>query len=351
MMKTTRRATLSALLTGTALALSAASMASAQDDLLKLTIALGVDDTAFNVTTSSVFQLAGEWGFYAKYGLEVTFVALDGTPQAVAALQSGDVDAADISLDAAIRLTATGDMPLRGIVAVGTGSPFLIAARTDITTVADLVGRSYAIADNGSLDHSLTQAVLRGLGVDPAGPAYVAIGAPAVRVQALAAGQIDATTVSFGTYGSIEGTEGIHILVPSEEFSTFVPAVSKFIAVTPETATAKEEELQRFTLALIDAARELEANPARWVEAAAAARSDLKRETIERTSGFIANRWCINGCLDPAEIDASVAFVYANPDFAEVPVISAADVIDLRFTTRALATLGTAQGTGLDSRP
>jgi len=294
--------------------------------------------------------LADEWGFFEKHGLDVTFVALDGTPQAVAALQSGDVDAADISLDAAIRLTATGDMPLRGIVAVGTGSPFLIASRTDITTVAELAGRSFAIADNGSLDHSLTQAVLRGLGVDPASPAYVSIGAPAVRVQALALGQIDATTVSFGTYGSIEGTEGIHVLIPSEDFSDFVPAVSKFIAVTPQTATDMQEELQRFTLALIDASRALEADPDRWIAAAVAARPDLEPASIARTSGFIANRWCVNGCLDPSEIDASVAFVYANPDFAEVPVIGAADVIDLGFTTRALETLGIAAGTGLDSR-
>jgi len=349
-MNTPSRVVLSALMTGTVLTLSAATMVAAQADMLELTIALGVDDTAFNVTTSSVFQLADEWGFYAKHGIDVTFIALDGTPQAVAALQSGDVDAADISLDAAIRLTATGDMPLRGIVAVGTGSPFLIASRTDITTAAELAGRSFAIADNGSLDHSLTQAVLRGLGVDPASPAYVSIGAPSVRVQALALGQIDATTVSFGTYGSIEGTEGIHVLISSEDFSDFVPAVSKFIAVTPQTATDMEEELQRFTLALMDASRAMEADPQRWIDAAVAARPDLDPAGIARNSSFIANRWCVNGCLDPTEIDASVAFIYANPDFAGVPVIDAADVFDLRFTTRALETLGIAAGTGLDSR-
>ena len=342
-----RRPVLASLLAAAALT---ACPVLAQDDMLELTIALGVDDTAFNVTTSSVFQLADTMGFYERHGLHVTFVGLDGTPQAVAALQSGDVDAADISLDAAIRLTATGDMPLRGIVAVATGSPFLIATREDITTVEGLAGRSFAIADNGSLDHSLTQAVLRGMGVDPAGPAYVPIGAPSVRVQALAAGQVDATTVSFGTYGSIEGTPGIHVLVPSEDFSAHAPALAKFIAVTPETAEAKQEELQRFTLALIDASRELAAHPERWTDAAVAARTDLTRESIERTSAFIANRWCINGCLDPAEIEASVAFVYANPDFAGVPLITAAEIVDLGFTTRALETLGIAGGTGLDAR-
>ena len=199
-------------------------------DPMELTVALGVDDANFNPTTASVFKLADSMGFYEKYGLKVTFVALDGTPQAVAALQADQVDLADISLDAAVRLKAANGVDIRGVVAVSTGSPFLIATKTDITSLEGLAGRSYAIADNGSLDHQLTQAVLRGKGLDPAMPAYVPIGAPNVRVQALAAGQVDATTVSFGTYSSIEGTEGVHVLLPADEFSAYAPAVSKFAA-------------------------------------------------------------------------------------------------------------------------
>lgn len=91
-------------------------------------------------------------------------------------------------------------MALRGFVAVATGSPFLIAAKSEITKMEDLVGRSFAVAENGSLDHALTQAVLRSYGIDANGPSFVAIGAPNVRIQTLAAGQVAATTVSFGTY-------------------------------------------------------------------------------------------------------------------------------------------------------
>jgi NitT/TauT family transport system substrate-binding protein len=326
-------------------------MALAQtDDVVELSVALALDDAGFNVTTSSVFRLAQDLGFFEKHGVAVTYVALDGTPQAVAALLAGEVDAADIAIDAAIRLTASGDLVLKGIVATGTGSPFLIAARDDIATLADLAGRSYAIADYGSLDHSLTQAVLRGMGVDPASPAYVPIGAPAVRVQALAAGQVDATTVSFGTYGSIEGTEGIHVLVPSAEFSDFAPALTKFVAVRADAVEENAEALQRFTAALIETSREMAAHPEIWVEAAAAARSDIPRASIERTAGFLGNRWCVNGCIDPAELDASVAFVYANPDFADVPPMDAADLVDLRFTMEALETMGVDTSEGFDAR-
>lgn len=326
-----------------------ATQAPAQD-MLELTVALGVDDANFNPTTASVFKLAESMGFYEKYGLKVTFVALDGTPQAVAALQADQVDLADISLDAAIRLKASNGVDLKGVVAVGTGSPFLIAAKDDIKTLEDLQGRSYAIADNGSLDHQLTQAVLRGKGLDPASPAYVPIGAPLVRVQALAAGQVDATTVSFGTYSSIDGTPGIHVLFPADEFSAFAPALSKFTAAKAETIAAKGPAIQAFTNALIDVSRDMEANPAKWVEAAAAARNDLPKERLEKIVGFLASRWCVNGCLDPAEVDASVAYVYENPDFADVPKVAGADMVDFSFTQKAMETLGTAGGTGMDAR-
>ncbi|NDV00076.1 ABC transporter substrate-binding protein [Pseudoroseicyclus tamaricis] len=333
------------------LAAVAASMAVAQeDDVLELTIALAVDDANFNVTTGSVFRLAEEFGFYEEHGLDVTYVALDGTPQAAAALQSGDVDAADIGMDAAIRLVAQNDFPIRGIVATSTGSPFLIAAKDDIQSVEDLEGRTYAIADNGSLDHNLTQSALRGMGVSQDAPSYVAIGAPAVRVQALAVGQVDATTVSFGTYGSIEGTEGIHVLMDADRFSAFAPPMSKFLAVHEDTIAEKDEALLRLTEALIDTAREMEAHPERWVEAAVAARPDLAPESIERNAEFLTTRWCINGCFDPAELQTSVDFIYANPDFADVPVLSADQLVDTSYTERALENLGTQGGEGLDAR-
>ncbi|MDR0809968.1 MAG: ABC transporter substrate-binding protein [Gemmobacter sp.] len=332
-----------------ALTMPLASMAIAED-LPELTVALAVDDANFNPTTGSVFRLAEEFGFYAKHGVKVTFVTLDGTPQAVAALQSGAADVADISLDAMVRLKAENGVDLRGVVATATGSPFLIVAKDDIKTLADLKGRAYAIADNGSLDHMLTLAVLRDKALADAAPDWVAIGAPVVRVQALAAGQVDATTVSYGTYSTIDGTPGIHILMSAADFSASAPAVSKLTAARPETLVNKAEAVQRFTTALIDAARELEANPARWVDAGVAARPDLTRESLERTAKSIATRWCVNGCMDPAKLDGSVAFVYANPEMKDMPVLSTAELVDLSFTEKALAELGTEGGASMDAR-
>ncbi|RDE07872.1 ABC transporter substrate-binding protein [Pelagibacterium lacus] len=333
------------------IALMAAGPALAQpEDVLEIKLALGVIDANFNPTNASVFKLAETFGFYEKHGVKVTIIALDGSPQAVAALNSGAVDIADITIDSVVRLRAENDLAIRGIVGVSMGGNFLIAANSEIETIEDLRGKAYAIADNGSLDHALTQVVLRSLGVSDTELNFVAIGAPDVRVQALAAGRVDATTVSFGTYMSVAEVPGLHVLMETDEFSRRGPALSKFVAALESTIETKREALQRFTNALIDTSRAMEADPERWIAAAIEARPDLSPENIQTTSNMIASRWCINGCMPEEGLAASVDFVYGNPDFADVAVIDSADIIDLSFTATAMETLGVAGGSALDAR-
>jgi NitT/TauT family transport system substrate-binding protein len=316
----------------------------------ELVVTLATDDDVFNPTTSSVFQLAQDFGYFDRHQVTVTFVGLDGSPAAAAALQSGDVDVAHLTIDSAIRLDAANDLPVRGFLSVGTGIPFLIASRDDIATLDDLAGRSFAISDIGGLDHVLSQEVLRSFGVDADAPSFVAIGAPSVRVQALAAGQVDATTVSFGTYASIEGTEGLHVLLAPDVFAQRAPAQPKFLVVREDMIEDKREALQRFTNAIIEASRDFAADPERWIEAAAAARPELSRDNLERIAAFNATLWCVNGCMLPDALQTSMNFIYASPDFADVPVIGLDDIVDYSFTDRALEEMGVVETTGLDAR-
>ncbi|MBV7410693.1 ABC transporter substrate-binding protein [Maritimibacter sp. DP1N21-5] len=322
----------------------------AQEAMPELSVALGVVDANFNPTTASVFQLAEELGYFEKHGVKVTYVKLDGTPQAAAALYSGSVDLADISIDTALRLRADNDVAVRGVVASSIGSAFLIAAKSEIASVEDLEGRSFAIADYGSLDHALTQAVFTEYGLSPEMPDYVAIGAPDVRIQALAAGKVDATTVSFGTYSSIGAVDSVHVIVPPDEFSSRSPALTKFVAGLEETLTEKQDAVQRFTAALIETSRDMQADPDRWVDIAAEKRPDLTRESLVQSAELNASRWCINGCMSPAELEKTLAFIYGKPDFEGVAVIDYADMSDLSFTENAMAELGDAEGFGLDLR-
>jgi NitT/TauT family transport system substrate-binding protein len=346
----TPTSTLRSTLAGAALVVLAGTGAAFAQDFPELTVTLATDDNVFNPTTSSVFQLAEDFGFYDKHQVKINFVGLDGTPLAAAALQSGDVDVAHISIDAAIRLDAGNDLPVRGFLSVGSGIPFLIASKSEITSLGELEGRSFAISDIGGLDHALTQAVLRSFGLDPELPDFVAIGAPSVRVQALAVDRVDATTVSFGTYAAVEDTPGIHVLLPADEFASRAPALPKFLVVREDRIEEKREALQRFTNAIMDASREFASNPESWIEAAVERRPDLDRDSIERTAGLNSTMWCVNGCLKPDTLKASMDFAYSNPDFSDVPLIGVDDVVDFSFTDAALEKFGVAETAGLDRR-
>lgn len=333
----------------TGLALLAMSTSAHAQDMLTLKLATGEVD--INPTANSILKLAARLGFYEKHGVKVEIVELDGTPQSVAALTSGAVDIADIGIDAAIRLTVDNGLKLKGITSGGFGAAFMIAAKTDITSMDQLVGRSYAIADNGSLDHNLTLAVLRGNAIPEDGPNFVAIGAPAARVQALAAGQVDATTVSYGTFMSIADQPGVHALMSANDFAAYTPNISKFVAALDTTVAEKPEALKRFVAALLDISRTFDAHPEQWVEAVAAARDDLKKEDLERTARTIAGRWCVNGCFNAAELGKAVDFVYANPEFKDFAKVALTDITDESFVAAAVDAAGVANAEGqLDKR-
>ncbi|WP_162783834.1 ABC transporter substrate-binding protein [Devosia naphthalenivorans] len=310
---------------------------------------LAVADTELNPTTDSVLTLADSLGLFEKHGLKINYVALSGTPQAVAALNSGAVDLAHISIDAAVRLRADNNLPIRGIVAVGLGIPYLIAAKDDVKSVEDLVGKSFAIADNGSLDHTLTQTVLNSMGVDTNGPNYVPVGSPSARVQALAAGRVDATTASYGSFLPVANTPGIHVLVAPEDFYKAAPVQSKFVAALEGTLTEKYDPVQRFVLALNEASRAFADDPAKWVDFLAAGRDDLTREDLIKTVDSLEGRWCVNGCMNTDLLQVTMKFLYEGPDFAGVKAISLDDIVDLRFIAGATEQLGAYRPGGLDA--
>ncbi len=340
------------LLANAAVALVASAVlcpAFAQGDMLELKLA--VADPNVNPVTDSVLKLADSMGYYKAHGVHVTIVTLEGTPQAVAALNSGAVDLSDISVDSTLRLRAQNNVALRGVVSMTLGPPYLIAARSDIAKVGDLVGRTFAINDNGSLDHNLTRQVLSTNGVDPNGPKFVAIGAPAVRAQALAAGRVDATTVSYGSYLPIASTPGLSILVSPDDFFKAAPIESKFVAALEPTIEKKRDAIQRFVDALVDISRAFDADSSKWVDAMVKARDDLKKEDLAATTKLLDGRWCVNGCLDVDNLQKTVDFIYNSPDFKDVPVLKASDVTDESFVQTATTDLGAYKGGGIDARP
>jgi NitT/TauT family transport system substrate-binding protein len=306
--------------------------------LMKLKV--GVALTPAPALPESALWLARDLGFYQKEGLDVEITEVDATPSVITAMRTGDIDVGDINFEDVIRLTATKDLEMRTINSASGRNFFMIVGKNSIGSVAELPGKSFAIARVGSQDHALSSKVIAAKGVKGDSVNFVAVGAPNVRAQALVAGQIDATTMSLGTWVTVQNQPGIHVLMGVDDYFNAVPLVNKGNAVTTKVLAEKPEALRRFTSALIKVSRFLAENKAAWVDGMTKLRPDIARPDLEYLWDQFGSSWGVNGQLNMTAYQTSTDFLYEQGTFNDAPKIDAKDWADTEFVDSALKDLG-----------
>jgi NitT/TauT family transport system substrate-binding protein len=293
---------------------------------------------------NSVMDLAESLGYFDREGVDVELVRVQQTPSAVAALQAGEGEMANISVDAALQIVAREQMALKAVVSPNKSLPFLIAGKDTIATAADLAGHSFGIGRVGSLDHSLSSKVLASRGVDPTSLEIVAIGQPNVRAQALAAGRIDATTMSVGVWLALPDKAGLHVLVDPDAYFDAAPVLNKVNVVPDEVLATRRDDVEKVVAALVKASRDFARSPDIWVDAMASARPDVDRETLQTLAASFVKAWSVNGGLNREEVEATVAWTYATPDFADLRPVGFDEWVDLGPLESVLKAEGVAPG-------
>jgi NitT/TauT family transport system substrate-binding protein len=309
-----------------------------------------VTDLTAPLVPNSVMDLAVDLGYFEREGVDVELVRVQQTPSALAALQAGEGEMANIAVDAALQLTAREQLGLKAVMSPNKSLPFLIAAKEAVAGPADLAGRSFAIGRVGSLDHSLSAAVLRARGVDPEGVSFVAIGQPNVRAQALAAGQVDATTMSIGVWLSLPDQTGLHVIVDPDAYYNAAPVVQKVNVVPDAVLAERGDDVKRVVRALTLAARDFARDPEVWIDGMVKARPDVAREDLEELARTFADSWSVNGGLNRGEIDYTVDWLYESPDFAGLRRAELAEWVDFTTLDAVLADIGTAPGADQPAR-
>jgi NitT/TauT family transport system substrate-binding protein len=316
-----------------------------------LKLRLAVTTTPIPALTSSVLWLAKDLGYYQREGLDVDISELTGAPEAIAALQAGDIDVATVDLLDTVRLNASQTMSVRAIGASGSDDfPFMVARGT-VTSIADLRGKSYAVSRVGGADDTSARLMLSANGIDPSEVNFVAVGAPNLRAQALLAGHIDATSVQISTWVVLRNTPGLNVLASEDQIRAVVPNGATLNVATVRMLSAEPEQLQRFTTAIMKTARLFETNQQAWVDAMSARRPDLNEADLDFLWGQFANAWGVNGFLNLSELQKEADFAYETPDFAPLPKIATADWIDMHFVDAALKETGVYPGYDDPGRP
>jgi NitT/TauT family transport system substrate-binding protein len=268
---------------------------------------------------TSAIELAQRLGYFAREGVDVQFERVNGTPLAIAALSAGQGEMAETSVEALLKLTARGDMRFRAISSPAKSLSYVIAAREGVGSVSDLPGKQFGIGQPGTLDDTLTRTVLRERGIDPGDLNIVSVGQPQLRLKALKAGKIDATTISYGSWLALPDKSGLHILVSKEDFAREAPAIAKVNVVSTDTLRGKNGEVHKVTAALIELARDFARDPRTWAAAMTKARPEVPLAELQQLAAAYADDWCVNGCLDPSELQSASELLTATAAFSGLP--------------------------------
>ena len=301
-----------------------------------------VTDLEAPLVPNSVMDLALNLGYFEREGVEVELVRVQQTPSALAALQSGEGEMANVGVDALLQFVARGADDLRAVASPNKSLPFLIAANTDVATTADLPGRSFAVGRLGSLDHSLSRMVLAADDVDLDALELVGLGQPNIRAQALAAGQIDATTMSIGVWLSLPDKEGLHVLVSQEDYYAAAPVVNKVNIVSTETLEQRRDDVVAVVAALVQISRDIAADPQIWIDGMTEARPDVDPADLENLAATFADSWSVNGGMNAEELTYTTDWLYEGEDYVGLDPVELGQWADFSILDDVLARLGTA---------
>jgi NitT/TauT family transport system substrate-binding protein len=290
---------------------------------------------------NSIMDLAVELGYFKREGVEVELIRVQQTPLALAAILGGEGDMANVSVKAVLLLRTRGNDTLKAVTSPNKSLPFLIAAKAAITNSADLTGHSFGVGRIGSLDYALSKRVLDSQGINLDDLDILTLGQPSVRAQALAAGQIDATTMSIGTWLSIPDKTGLSILITPDSYYAAAPVVNKVNVVTEEFLKTRRADAIAVVRALTKISRDFAANPSEWANAMAPHKPHMTQETLQTLAESFVGSWSVNGGIGRTELQFTQDWVFQTDDFKDATSISLDDWVDFTVADQVLMEIGT----------
>lgn len=331
------------------LALAVSALALSQSMALAEPFRLIITDMEAPLVPNSVVDIALAEGYFTRAGVEVELVRVQQTPMALAALQSGEGEMANIATENLVQLAAQGQSNLRAVTSPNKALPYLIAGKEGMTLEA-LAGQSFGIGRVGSLDHTLSSKVLADAGIKVDGLEIVSLGQPNIRAQALAAGQVAATTMSIGAFLALPGHDKLPVLVSVEDYYKSAPVVSKVNAVTTDTLAKRGAEVEAVIEALTLASRDLAKDAKAWPTAMAKLRPDVEASTLTTLGEAFLTSWSVNGGLQKNELQFTQDWLYQSEDFKTLPVVTLDAWADFGPEDKVLAKIGVIEGADPVSR-
>ena len=217
------------------------SAANAQEKVWKHGILEAKSDAGF-------IAMVDKGGFATKRGLKIELLQIKAGATLMKALIAGEIDSVDMGAAEAIVASAHGT----GVKIVGCtwpGVPQVVLAKAEVSTLADLKGKTVAISSPGSLPDLLFRAMLDTANVPLAEVKLATQGADLDRYKSLVAGITDAAVVS----NEFEAVMPSNIKVLAKGGTAVPKFIRLCVATSNKVLAERRADLVNFLAAEMDA--------------------------------------------------------------------------------------------------
>jgi len=285
-------------------------------------------------------------GYYAEEGLTVEVIPLGSNQAAMTALAQGRVDFSVGVPSFQLPLAAQGEtMPMINFYEYTYPFKWAVAVRpdSDVQSLQDLRGKTVGVANLGTTDFPVGQALFELANIDPDEEVeWLAVGEGVTAGQALQAGNIDALVYYDTGFGQIEavGIEMRYLPLPEgtpKVGGLYVAATPKMLEEHPDWATGVARAIAKASL-FIETNPEAAAHVFLQMYPEAATRSATLAEQIEAVAVPIRKRMPLYRSYDPTitrwgdiqaqEWQDEISFLGLEGQIADVSKFYTTELID-----------------------
>jgi NitT/TauT family transport system substrate-binding protein len=211
------------------------------------------------VNTVLAIWMADAAGLYAREGLKLDIINMNGGSRGAAELAAGRIDAMHVGLSSVVRLNKTGG-DLRAVAALANVIRFTFFSGAGIKTAADLKGGIVGVSSFGSESDATVTLALQRLGLTRNDVTLKEFGGGTKRLDAVKSGEIHATAVN-EPVTSMARAQGVNVLV--DLVPERIPWLFTAIVVQRISIEQGREPLTRFIRATAEGNRLALADEAR----------------------------------------------------------------------------------------
>jgi NitT/TauT family transport system substrate-binding protein len=283
-------------------------------------------------------HVAYEKGFFAKYGLKVTaFQEMSSGPLATQAVAGNQSDLTATDPETALQAAISG-YAVRSVSAPGQKLTYYIAVRKDITSLADLKGKPFAVSRPGAISQYMLFPALDKEHVEHKAIQWLAVGGGRQRMLALTQGRVEGALLHLDF--ALEAQSDPNIVLRERIVDSLPDYPFEVLMLRKQLIDQHPEAALGVTEAVIDACRYIMTNKAGTLEVYKKYNKGANMDLADKAYDALVKMQAfgVDGGLSAKNANIAMQMAVDNKSIDKaVPLES---WVDLSFQDKALKALG-----------